>query len=405
MAARRVLFVDDEPHLLSGLRRMLRGRRDWECTFAENGAEALEQFSAQPFDVVVTDMRMPGMDGAQLLGEVQARFPDAVRIILSGQSDLEAVLRSVGPAHQHLSKPCDSDVLVEAIDRACVLRSRLLNPELQRVLSGLGALPSMPQPYRDLVDELHMAEPSIRRVADIVASDAAMVARILQLVNSAFFGVRQRVTTPFEATQLLGLDTIRRLLLSASAFSQLAQSQPQPQRARAESLWRHSLRVSVYANTVMGMESADREPRELATVVGMLHDIGLLIFETSMPDRFAEIVALAHAEHLTLAEAEMAAFGATHAEAGAYLLDTWGLPNDLVSAVAFHSQPSMYEVDRFGVVSAVHVGAVLAAETDPADILRCLRLDEAHLRRVGMADRLDPWRQSCADAAGSLRME
>ncbi len=401
MAPRRVLFVDDEPHLLSGIRRMLRSRRDWDCSFAEGGAGALELFSAQPFDVIVTDMRMPGMDGAQLLREVQARFPEAVRIVLSGQSDLEAVLRSVGPAHQHLSKPCDSDVLIEAIDRACMLRDRLLHPELQRLLSGLGVLPSMPQPYRDLVEELHADEPSVRRVAEIVGSDPAMVARVLQLVNSAFFGVRQRVTTPFEATQLLGLDTIRNLLLSASAFSQLAQTDPQ--RARAESLWRHSLRVSVNANAIMRTESADREQRELATVVGMLHDIGLLIFERAMPDQFTQVMDRAQREDQTITEAEVSAFGATHAEAGAYLLDTWGLPNDLVAAVAFHGQPSQYDIGRFGVVTAVHVASAIAAEADPASAVPCVRLDSAHLERVGMTHRLDAWRQACADAARGER--
>ncbi len=271
-------------------------------------------------------------------------------------------MRSVGPAHQHLSKPCDADVLIDAIDRACALHDRLTNPDLRRILAGIGTLPSMPQPYRDLVEELHADEPSIRRVADIIGSDAAMVARVLQLVNSAFFGVRQRVSTPYEATQLLGLDTIRFLLLSAGAFSQLAQTEPQ--RARAESVWRHSLRVSVSANAIMYAEGANRDHRELATVVGMLHDIGLLIFETSMPERFREVQAQARAGGLSMSEAELAAFGATHAEAGAYLLDAWGLPNGLVAAVAFHGRPSHNGVAQFGVTTAVHAAVTLDDELE-----------------------------------------
>lgn len=396
-ATRRILFVDDEPHLLGGLRRMLRHRRDWDCAFAESGPAALALFAEQPFDVVVTDMRMPGMDGARLLAEVQQHYPAAVRIVLSGQSDLEAVLRSVGPAHQHLSKPCDGDVLIEAIDRACTLRDRLTNPDLRRLLSGLGALPGMPQPYRQLVEELRADGPSIKRVADLVASDAAMGARILQVVNSAFRGVRQRVATPFEATQLLGLDTIRHLLLSASAFSQLGQAGPR--RDDAESIWRHSLRVGVYANAIMHAEGAARDQCELATVVGMLHDIGLLIFEASMPDRYREVVARARIHGISISEAEVAAFGATHAEAGAYLLDAWGLPSDLVSAVAFHDRPSHYDLDVFGVATAVHVGAVIAREAGGGESLPCLALDEAHIGRVGVAGKVERWRTVCADAA------
>ena len=397
---RRVLFVDDEPHLLGGLRRMLRTQRDWECAFVESGPAALDLFAVEPFDVVVTDMRMPGMDGARLLTEVQRRYPAAVRIVLSGQSDLEALLRSVGPAHQHLSKPCDSDVLIAAVERGCVLRDRLTNPELRGLLAGLGTLPSMPRPYRDLVEELHADEPSIGRVADIVGSDAAMVARILQLVNSAFFGVHQRVTTPFEATQLLGLDTIRHLLLSASAFSQLGQSEPQ--RARAESVWRHSLRVSMSANAIATAAGLDRDQRELATVVGMLHDIGLLIFETSMPERFRTVVAQARTDGVSVSEAEVAAFGATHAEAGAFLLDAWGLPVDLVSAVAFHDRPSHFGVQEFGVVTVAHVAAAITQESD-AGGMPCLRLDEAHLDQAGVSDQLDAWRRACIAAVKGAR--
>src|SRR5256885_11774657 len=122
----RILFVDDEPKVTEGLHRMLRSmRREWEMTFATSGAEALEKLSAKPFDVVVSDMRMPGMDGCQLLTEVMRRHPQVVRIILSGYSDKETIMRSIGLAHHYLSKPCDAETLKETIRRACDLRDQL----------------------------------------------------------------------------------------------------------------------------------------------------------------------------------------------------------------------------------------------------------------------------------------
>jgi len=108
---KRVLFVDDEPRILDGRRRMLRSmRHEWKMSFAETGQEALAILANQPFDVVVVDMRMPGMDGVQLLSEVRKRH-QIIRIVLSGTADREAILRAVGLAHQYLSKPCDAETL------------------------------------------------------------------------------------------------------------------------------------------------------------------------------------------------------------------------------------------------------------------------------------------------------
>ena len=115
--AKRILFVDDESMVLSGLQRSLRlMRSEWEMVFAPGGNEALAAMDLQPFDIIVTDMRMPGMDGAQLLEEVQRRSPQTLRMVLSGQSDRETILRSVNPAHQFISKPCEGEELKSQVD-------------------------------------------------------------------------------------------------------------------------------------------------------------------------------------------------------------------------------------------------------------------------------------------------
>lgn len=114
----KILFVDDEPMVLQGLQRVLRPlRNEWETAFANSGQEALEKLSQEPFDVIVTDMRMPGMDGGQLLTRVKERYPHMVRIILSGQADKTMVMKSVKPAHQYLAKPCDDATLRASLQR------------------------------------------------------------------------------------------------------------------------------------------------------------------------------------------------------------------------------------------------------------------------------------------------
>ncbi|WP_054650256.1 response regulator [Salidesulfovibrio brasiliensis] len=129
---KRVLFVDDEKNVLNGLRRMLRSIRDeWEMDFAPGGAEALELVGKKEYDLVVSDMRMPGMDGAELLTKVQELSPETVRIVLSGHSEQNMVMKSVKPAHQFLSKPCSSEQLLQTLKEAYRLRRLLNNPRIK----------------------------------------------------------------------------------------------------------------------------------------------------------------------------------------------------------------------------------------------------------------------------------
>ena len=108
----RILFVDDEPRISEGIERMFFHLADeWDITCVDSGPAALQELEDDPYDVIVTDMRMPEMDGAVLLAEVQKRAPGVVRIILSGQADLEETMRAVPLAHQYLAKPCRPEVL------------------------------------------------------------------------------------------------------------------------------------------------------------------------------------------------------------------------------------------------------------------------------------------------------
>ncbi len=142
---KNLLFVDDEPRVLQGLQRQLHGmRHEWDMHFVENGAAALEYMAREPVEVIVSDMLMPGMDGAQLLGEVLLRHPHTVRLVLSGHADREAVLRLIGPAHQYLSKPCNAEELRAAIARALALRDLLANDQLKQLASKVKSLLSTP---------------------------------------------------------------------------------------------------------------------------------------------------------------------------------------------------------------------------------------------------------------------
>lgn len=389
----RVLFVDDDPLVLQGLRRLLRTTRtDWSHDYATSGVEALELLEQEPFDVIVTDMRMPGMDGAELLTEVMRRHPQIVRIVLSGQAEQATILRSIGSTHQYLWKPCDAETLNQTLARARSLRDLLASDRLKRLVSQLDTLPSPPDLYFAVLEECRSPHGSITRIADVVAQDVAMTAKILHLMNSAFFGRRRRVSSPLQAVQLLGLNTVKALVLSTHVFTQFRGSKPDQR--FIERLQAHSVRASACARLIAASERCDEQVVDDACVGALLHDTGELVLAANVPDEHARARAWAREHGATMQEGEIEMLGASHAAVGAYLLGLWALPDRVVEAVAYHDAPARCDIPLFSPLTIVHVADALARDPDDAD--ECL-VDAGYLERLGLADRLPAWRARCAE--------
>lgn len=390
--SKRILFVDDEPMVLSGLQRSLRAMREqWDMIFVNSGAEALQRMEQEPFDIVVTDMRMPVMTGAQLLEEVKRRFPQCFRIILSGQADQETIIQSVDPTHQYLAKPCDTDELKKRLLRAFAVRGLLKNRELQAVVSRLEAMPSLPSLYLEVTRELEASEPSLTRIAKLVSEDMAMTAKLLQLVNSAFFGLRCRISSPMQAVQMLGLDTLRALVLTTHVFDKFHSKVLGE--AEVTYLWKHSLAVASYAKQIAASEKADRQVVDDCFTAGLLHDAGKLILASAMEKKYSEALKAAQRADKKLIEAENEILGCTHAEVAAYLLGLWGLPEAVIDGVAWHHDPSGSVQAGFSTVVAAHVGSVIHEEQAASWMRDGIAIDSAFLGKKGFADREPVWRE------------
>jgi len=394
---RRVLFVDDEPRILEGLRRMLRSQRnEWEMAFAPGGEAALAIMEAAPFDVVVSDMRMPEMDGATLLTEVRNLYPQVVRIVLSGHAELSAALRVVPVAHQFLAKPCDAGTLRVAVERACHLKGLLSDDSIRRTVGALRDLPSLPRTYEALTEGLADPDASLQNLARIIEQDVGVSAKILQLVNSAFFGIAHSVTNIEHAVVYLGINTIRSLVLSLEIFRVFAPKAPVPG-FHLESLHTHA-RLSAYIAARLPVPS---HLAEIAMAAGMLHDVGKLVLAWKFPDRFKRLLAQAAEERLPLYKVEEREHGFSHAEIGGYLLGLWGLPYILVEAVALHHGPNRIPHEYFDAVSAVHVANLLAHELDPPLAEGSLEYDTMpspeELTALGVGDDLAAWRAMAAE--------
>ena len=392
----RILFVDDEPMVLEGLQRMLRSlRRTWEMVTATSGPEALEILSRKSFDVVVTDMRMPGMDGAQLLREVQKRYPEMVRIVLSGQSDREVVLKTVRLAHQYLSKPCNDEILKSVIERSCGLRDLLADKFLKQLISRIDSLPSLPTLYLEVLREVESPYSSMGKIGEIISRDIGMTAKILQLVNSAFFGFRRHIASPAEAAELLGLETIKALVLSVKIFSQF--DQVGMKIFVADRIWGHSLATGVFAKTIAAAENQERTIIDDAFMAGLLHDAGKLILAVNLPQQYNEVLNVSRLHRSSVLEAERQAFGVTHAEVGAYLLSLWGLPFPIVEAIAYHHHPGSCPQKEMGILAAIHVGNSLENKLHGGQDADC-RLDREYLAELKILHKLPELLDRCLQA-------
>jgi len=394
MKKKTILFVDDEPNILAGLRRMLRSmRKSMHFEFAENGQAALELMAARPVDVVVSDMRMPGMDGAALLSTIQKEYPHAIRIMLTGQADDEAIMRTVGVVHQFLAKPADPDILKQVINRASALQDLMADDRLKQLVSSVGSLPSLPETYARLQQVIKDPEAGLDEVAAVIEQDLAMSAKVLQLVNSAFFGLYRHIESPGRAVSLLGLDTIKALVLGVGVFSEM---QAVPSRIyNVSRLWDHSLACAAFAKAIAA-DSDNRELTDNAFIAGLLHDVGKLLLISRMGREFEQAVLLAREEEITLNEAEHRVFGAGHGDVGGYLIGIWGLPGAVVEAITFHHRLDSYPEPDLSPALAVQVADWIDYQLHPERIVGAPPLlDEHLLTQLGLSDRLDEWLARC----------
>jgi len=389
--AKRILFVDDEPMVLTGLKRTLRPMRaEWEMVFAAGGDEALAAMDRQTFDIIVTDMRMPGMDGAQLLEEVQKRSPHTLRMVLSGQSDRETIMRSVNPAHQFVSKPCEVEELKSRLIRAFALKDLLQNPNLRELVSKLDHLPSLPHVYLQLNQELRRPEPSMQRIDELIGADMAMTAKVLKLVNSAFFCLPCEVSRASQAVKLLGLDMLRTLVLTAHVFSQF--QSPLLTVDDVQQISDHALAVSNSARKIALCENAGQRIQDESFTAGLLHDAGKLILASTLRDQYQQVLVHSEKTGVGLYAAERELLGCSHAQVAAYLFGLWGLPSAIVEAVAWHHDPAGSLSVKFSPLAAVHVASTYHDEKSRSRLRDRTTIDAAFLAGIGCAERDKVWR-------------
>jgi len=348
---KRIIFVDDDVNIGQGMKRMLRPmRNEWDMVFCTSGEEAVQLMKETgAFDIIVSDMHMPGMGGDELLKHVLEEYPQSIRFCLSGSPGADTVIKTSAIVHQFLAKPCDPSFLLGLIIRAFELGDQLSDKRIQSILMDVGGVPSMPVVYNKIKKAMEDPATTVNIVSELIETDAGLSSKILQIVNTADMGLAQRVTNVVQATTLLGLENIRNLVLMAEVF-QPADADSMPENFDLDSLWNHCLQVAKYAKSISGTESIDKEK---------------------------EIV------------------GATHAEIGGLLLELWGLPDPIVEAIIFHTNPSMSSQSEFSALTSLHVANYFCEDKDDAVVVDAEGIDTIHLEELMLTAKMEEWYDIC----------
>ncbi len=398
---RKIFFVDDEQRVVDGLRRMLRSmRNEWDMQFFESGPAALEAMTDVQPDIVISDMRMPGRDGAQFLEQLRRRWPATIRLILSGQCERAAVLDAAGPAHQFLSKPCNAEELRRTICRIFEIRDQLANAEIRTIVSQVTALPISRYRRQQMAELLTQPKIPEATLIELIHADVALLSKCLQLITGGFLGSQQELIPVADMVRMIGADSLRSLILERKTLPSMPND---PLIMSLDALFHKVSRVTgEVARQILAEEKASEQAQLEAEFGGRLARIGVALLGLIDPFKYLHVWRIAAAQKVARTELEMRIYGVHRANVGAYLLGLWGVPSRLVDVILNAPWPGRYNEAEMSTVTAVHAACALVDqalfhETEPS-----YRLDLDHLRRIGMEGRLVRWRELAQTMAQSV---
>ncbi len=328
-----ILFYDPEENILAGLKRALYGmRRQWQMEFISNNEQAEQLLLQRKPDVLIADVSRSDKRGLQLLQKAQQAVPGTIRIGISAETDETTSLQAIRPTHRFLAKPFDMDELKAIILRALFLRDRINNSHVKDFVAQVEKLPTVPALFQQINQTLQREDASINEIASLIENDINITTQLLKIVNSAYFGLFKNISSIQQAVSLLGLELIKGLILGINLFKGV--NCPPAARPLLEEIWQHSLTVARILQHIVLRERHDAQLASTAFSLGILHDAGKLIFLQVLKEEYVQLCAEADKTARPIWQIEKERYRLTHADAGAYLLGLWGLPDVLVSAVA-----------------------------------------------------------------------
>ena len=390
MGDKRILIAIADPPTLAEYSRGL--GKEWTVKLVTTPDAALAEMATQPCEVLVADFALPKVNGTDLLDRIHIEYPKTIRILLVGENDKDRRMADVEGSHLVLPKPCDSATLKSAIERALAIDLWLANDSLRELVARLRTFPIVPSLYLEVINALKQPHVTTAEVGGIIAKDMAMTTKLLQVTNSACFGLPRKISDPVEAVGILGFETVKSMVMTLKLLSQY--DKVKPVYFSIDRLWRHSTEVARISRRIVLSETDDPGLAGSAFTAGLMHDLGKLVLASNFDEQYSGAQALARKQQIPLWEVEKQIFGATHGEIGAYLLGLWGMPLDLVEASALHHNPGRTQSKQFTSLTAVHVANALVYEVKPdKEGFIPPQIDEGYIAGLGLSDRLQRWRE------------
>ncbi len=385
----RILIIDEDSQALQDYRGALAPKSSqWDIDYAASVEEGLTAAQENKPTVIIADLSIAGGHGADILAQLEKIAPDAQRFITATEADKPKLESTLGSSFQYLPSPCPAPRLITEIQRSIAIDNWLGNDRIKELVAKMGEFPSLPPIYLKVVNALNSRHADTGAIAESISGDLAISAKVLQTVNSSFYGFDQKIANISEAINILGTDCVKNLVLAIQVFNTIGNSKDQ--KAITDELWHHSMSVAVAARRIVNYELKDEKAAEEAYTAGLMHDIGKLILLNAVPELFAQARELAQKNSIPQKEAEDIVIGCNHAETGAYLLARWGMPTNLTEAVALHHDPVNSFGKTFSALAAVHVANAIVHQRQKADHPSAV-VSEEFLVEIGKSDSWQDW--------------
>jgi putative nucleotidyltransferase with HDIG domain len=400
MSEKHILLADPNARTAEELRQAL--GEGWIVNSVETGAAALRELRAQAYDGLVTGLHLADMPPKQLLNRVRTKFPKIIRFIVASEEDRELLVKEALGAHQFLIRPFDADGLRATIEGALATDRWLESEPLRKLVARMRSLPTLPALYLEIVAALKSPNTTTEDVGGLIGQDMAITTKLLQVINSAYFGLPRTVTSPAEAVTLLGFETAKSMVLAVKLLNQYDRIHTGG--FSIDALWQHSTAVANSARQLVLLQTGERGLAEAAFTAGLLHDVGKAVLAGNFGEQYAGADSLARKQHLPFCEVEKEIFGAHHGEVGAYLLSLWGLPGSVLEAAAMHHDPARSNDQTFTLLTAVHVADALQYVANPDPLGHVApTLNLGYLESIGMNECLSSWCEELLGAEAAAR--
>ncbi len=381
--------VDDDPTVLEAVLLLLESIDPaWHVEGFTSATAALAAVKAQAPALVLSDQHMPEMSGSKLLEEVRVAAPGAVRIVMSGYVDVNA-LSAVVSAHQYIAKPFDLLQITELVQRTFSARQRMVNLGLQEMVTSLRSLPSLPHVYYSLLKELGDEQGSVDAITQLVAQDAGLSSKLLQVANSPLFGHGSLVSSPFEAVMCLGTEMVKAVVVSQEPFRHYGQLPCKD--IDLPRLWNHCWQVATTIQRICLKQRLPQASVDEAFLAGILHETGKLVLIDNFPGQFRAACQAAREAKAPLTPFLIEQFRAAPSQLAAYLIELWGLPQTVVHAVASQDQPENDPGQEFSLATALYIADQVATRKCPPDSFAIPDWDGVRLAALGCEPDLAAW--------------